>query len=125
MDVVRVTSRTTRSHRPIVEHLSSQSRIPSNCHVGKRQRPAAPHQAGPGLAKRRSRGRGNAKSDASMSRFEAVSDGSPVGGAVVTGAAGFIGCHLAARLVEQGWAVRGVDNERSGDWRRLTVPSNA
>ncbi len=42
--------------------------------------------------------------------------------AVVTGAAGFIGSHLTARLVEQGWAVRGLDNERSGDWRRLTVP---
>jgi UDP-glucose 4-epimerase len=42
--------------------------------------------------------------------------------AVVTGAAGFIGCNLAARLVEQGWAVKALDNERSGDWRRLTVP---
>lgn len=49
-----------------------------------------------------------------------MSDGRPV--AVVTGAAGFIGCHLAPRLVEQGWAVRGLDNERSGDWSRLTVP---
>jgi UDP-glucose 4-epimerase len=42
--------------------------------------------------------------------------------AVVTGAAGFIGCNLAARLVEQGWKVRALDNERSGDWRRLAVP---
>jgi len=42
--------------------------------------------------------------------------------AVVTGAAGFIGCNLAARLVEQGWTVRALDNERSGDWRRLAVP---
>jgi UDP-glucose 4-epimerase len=52
---------------------------------------------------------------------------SPVSGgpstAVVTGAAGFIGSHLTARLVEQGWAVRGLDNERSGDWGRLTVPA--
>jgi nucleoside-diphosphate-sugar epimerase len=42
--------------------------------------------------------------------------------AVVTGAAGFIGCNLAARLFQQGWAVKALDNERSGDWRRLTVP---
>jgi UDP-glucose 4-epimerase len=42
--------------------------------------------------------------------------------AVVTGAAGFIGCNLAERLVEQGWTVRALDNERSGDWRRLAVP---
>jgi UDP-glucose 4-epimerase len=42
--------------------------------------------------------------------------------AVVTGAAGFIGCNLAERLVEQGWAVRALDNERSGDWRRLAAP---
>src|SRR5206468_12328995 len=33
-----------------------------------------------------------------------------------------IGSHLTARLVEQGWAVRGLDNERSGDWGRLKVP---
>jgi UDP-glucose 4-epimerase len=42
--------------------------------------------------------------------------------AVVTGAAGFIGCNLAARLVEQRWTVRALDNQRSGDWSRLTVP---
>jgi UDP-glucose 4-epimerase len=42
--------------------------------------------------------------------------------AVVTGAAGFIGSHLTARLIEQGWTVRGLDNERSGDWSRLKVP---
>jgi UDP-glucose 4-epimerase len=42
--------------------------------------------------------------------------------AVVTGAAGFIGSYLTARLVEQGWAVMGLDNERSGDWRRVNVP---
>lgn len=42
--------------------------------------------------------------------------------ALVTGAAGFIGCHLAERLVVGGCAVRAVDNERSGDWNRLDVP---
>jgi UDP-glucose 4-epimerase len=42
--------------------------------------------------------------------------------AIVTGAAGFIGCHLVARLVDEGWSVKGLDNERSGNWRRLTVP---
>src|SRR5439155_24706015 len=49
-----------------------------------------------------------------------VNSGPPT--AVVTGAAGFIGSHLTMRLVEQGWAVRGLDNERSGDWERLKVP---
>jgi nucleoside-diphosphate-sugar epimerase len=39
--------------------------------------------------------------------------------ALVTGAAGFIGCHLTERLVADGWTVRGVDDERSGDWSRL------
>ena len=42
--------------------------------------------------------------------------------AVVTGIAGFIGSYLVGRLVERGWVVRGLDNERSGDWRRVTVP---
>ena len=39
--------------------------------------------------------------------------------AVVTGAAGFIGCHLVERLVADGWTVAGVDDERSGEWRRV------
>jgi UDP-glucose 4-epimerase len=37
---------------------------------------------------------------------------------LVTGAAGFIGSHLTGRLVANGAAVRGVDDERSGDWSR-------
>jgi UDP-glucose 4-epimerase len=41
---------------------------------------------------------------------------------VITGAAGFIGSHLAARLVELGWSVCGVDNGQSGDWNRIGVP---
>ena len=40
---------------------------------------------------------------------------------MVTGAAGFIGCHLAERLVEHGWTVAGVDDERSGDWSRVST----
>ena len=40
----------------------------------------------------------------------------------MTGVAGFIGCHLAERLVGLGWTVRGVDDGRSGDWSRLAVP---
>jgi UDP-glucose 4-epimerase len=41
---------------------------------------------------------------------------------VITGAAGFIGSHLAARLVELGWFVCGVDNGQSGDWNHIAVP---
>ena len=39
--------------------------------------------------------------------------------ALVTGAAGFIGCHFVERLVGEGWTVRGLDDERTGDWDRL------
>ena len=42
--------------------------------------------------------------------------------ALVTGAAGFIGCHLVEALHDAGCAVTGVDDERSGDWGRLRVP---
>jgi UDP-glucose 4-epimerase len=41
---------------------------------------------------------------------------------VVTGAAGFIGSHLVERLVEDGWTVSGLDDGRSGDWSRITLP---
>jgi UDP-glucose 4-epimerase len=42
--------------------------------------------------------------------------------ALVTGAAGFIGSHLITRLSAEGWHVSGIDNERSGDWSRISVP---
>jgi UDP-glucose 4-epimerase len=42
--------------------------------------------------------------------------------ALVTGAAGFIGCHLVEALTARGADVVGIDNERSGDWRRLDAP---
>jgi len=42
--------------------------------------------------------------------------------ALVTGAAGFIGCHLVEALDEAGCDVIGIDDERSGDWRRVRVP---
>ena len=38
---------------------------------------------------------------------------------VVTGAAGFIGSHLVARLLEAGHSVTGIDDERTGDWSRV------
>lgn len=40
---------------------------------------------------------------------------------LVTGGAGFVGCHLVERLVRDGHEVVAVDNERSGDWSRLRV----
>ena len=42
--------------------------------------------------------------------------------ALVTGVAGFIGCHLADALHGAGCELIGVDDERSGDWSRLRVP---
>ncbi len=42
--------------------------------------------------------------------------------ALVTGAAGFIGCHLVEALHRAGVDVVGIDNERSGDWQRLQAP---
>jgi UDP-glucose 4-epimerase len=42
--------------------------------------------------------------------------------ALVTGAAGFIGCHLVDALTNAGTEVTGLDNERSGDWSRVTAP---
>ena len=42
--------------------------------------------------------------------------------ALVTGVAGFIGCHLADALHGAGCALVGIDDERSGDWDRLRVP---
>lgn len=42
--------------------------------------------------------------------------------ALVTGAAGFIGCHLVEALAAAGTEVVGLDNERSGDWSRVQAP---
>jgi UDP-glucose 4-epimerase len=42
--------------------------------------------------------------------------------ALVTGAAGFIGCHLVEALHVAGIDVVGIDNERSGDWKRVHAP---
>jgi UDP-glucose 4-epimerase len=42
--------------------------------------------------------------------------------ALVTGAAGFIGCHLVEALHAAGCDVTGVDDERSGDWSRIQAP---
>jgi UDP-glucose 4-epimerase len=42
--------------------------------------------------------------------------------ALVTGAAGFIGCHLVETLHDGGCDVTGIDDERSGDWARLQAP---
>lgn len=42
--------------------------------------------------------------------------------ALVTGAAGFIGCHLVETLHAAGCDVTGIDDERSGDWHRLQAP---
>lgn len=39
---------------------------------------------------------------------------------LVTGVAGFIGCHLADRLVADGWIVAGIDDERTGSWSRVS-----
>ncbi|HEY0615585.1 MAG TPA: NAD-dependent epimerase/dehydratase family protein [Candidatus Elarobacter sp.] len=41
--------------------------------------------------------------------------------AYVTGAAGFIGSHLADRLIGEGWHVAGVDNLATGDERNLAT----
>jgi UDP-glucose 4-epimerase len=42
--------------------------------------------------------------------------------ALVTGAAGFIGQHLVEALAARGRTVRGLDDERSGDWSRSEAP---
>lgn len=42
--------------------------------------------------------------------------------ALVTGAAGFIGCHVVEALHALGIDVVGIDNERSGDWSRVQSP---
>jgi UDP-glucose 4-epimerase len=42
--------------------------------------------------------------------------------ALVTGAAGFIGCHLVESLAADGIDVVGIDDERSGDWSRVQAP---
>ena len=44
------------------------------------------------------------------------------GRVLVTGAAGFIGCHLVEALAAAGVEVVGLDNERSGDWSRVQAP---
>lgn len=39
---------------------------------------------------------------------------------LITGAAGFIGSHLSARLIAEGHEVIGVDNLRTGNWERTS-----
>jgi nucleoside-diphosphate-sugar epimerase len=41
------------------------------------------------------------------------------GDVLVTGAAGFIGRHLSGALAAEGRRLRGLDDERCGDWGRL------
>jgi UDP-glucose 4-epimerase len=41
--------------------------------------------------------------------------------ALVTGAAGFIGSSLVERLARDGWSVRALDDERTGDWDRVKL----
>jgi dTDP-glucose 4,6-dehydratase len=44
--------------------------------------------------------------------------------AVITGAAGFIGSHLAETLLDRGWSVVGVDNLLTGDARNIAHLAN-
>lgn len=43
---------------------------------------------------------------------------------VITGAAGFIGSHLAEALLDQGWSVVGIDNLLTGDIANITHLAN-
>ena len=47
---------------------------------------------------------------------------------LVTGAAGFIGFHLSKKLIEQGYAVIGIDNVNNYydtvSYTHLTLPTN-
>jgi len=52
-----------------------------------------------------------------------MSRGSGVPTALVTGGAGFIGGHLADRLVEEGWRVRVLDDFSSGKEKNLSGPA--
>jgi nucleoside-diphosphate-sugar epimerase len=54
-----------------------------------------------------------------MSKQRQHPDGKPVGRALVTGAAGFIGSHLCERLIAGGYEVVGVDNFLTGRAQNL------
>ena len=48
-----------------------------------------------------------------------ASSGTTARRAVVTGGAGFLGSHLCARLLQQGWHVTAIDNLVTGSLRNI------